>query len=67
MASTMGPKDPNPRQGTETGIVLVAVTGFDPVRKTLIPDRGRKHAHCAVDRVADRRPKDPNPRQGTET
>ena len=36
------PKDPNPRQGTETQNRKPATVGVAIVRKTLIPARGRK-------------------------
>jgi len=37
------------------------------VRKTLIPDRGRKLHATQLLLLRTVRPKDPNPRQGTET
>ena len=61
------PKDPNPRQGTETHWVMTLDTFSSPVRKTLIPDRGRKLGVAVGNTGAGVSPKDPNPRQGTET
>ena len=62
-----GPKDPNPRQGTETHDGTCQSNDLNPVRKTLIPARGRKLTWSSTARVSCSGPKDPNPRQGTET